>query len=66
MSQTTLHRKTLDLLRKDDRSTLEIAEAAKVPYHWLAVLRRGGIKNPSVDRIVRLYEHLNGTPLEVR
>ena len=66
MPQTKLHRKTLALVQKDKRTTLEIASAAEVPYHWLAVFRRGNIRNPSVDRVVKLYEHLTGVQLEVR
>lgn len=65
MPRTKLHIRTLELLKQDDRSTMDIAQGAEVPYHWLAVFRRGDITNPSVDRVIRLYEYLSNNTLEV-
>lgn len=32
-------------------------------YDWLVKLKRGSIKDPSVNKIQRLYEYLSGTRL---
>mgnify|MGYP006913697297 FL=1 len=32
-------------------------------YDWLIKLKRGNIKDPSVNKIQKLYEYLSGTKL---
>lgn len=60
----TLHQRALSLLdremEKDDNALWIIATNAGVPYHWLVALRRGAIKQPSVNRIQHLVTKLSG------
>ncbi len=61
----TLHERTLELLKKDLRPLPAIGHQAGVPFYWLEKFVRGKIKDPSVNRIQKLYEHLTGTTLNV-
>ena len=61
----SLHRKTLDLLKQSGIPLLEIYKETNLPYYWLKKFRSGEIKEPSVNRVQRLYEFLAGRELEV-
>jgi hypothetical protein len=60
----TLHLRALTLLEKEiakqDDALWLIAANVGVPYHWLVALRRGAIKQPSVNRIQHLVTKLSG------
>ena len=60
----TLHLRALSLLEKEiekqDDALWLIAAKTGVPYHWLVALRRGAIKQPSVNRIQHLVTKLSG------
>jgi hypothetical protein len=61
----SLYQKTLELLEATEQPLREIAEGAELPYDWLVALRYDRIKNPSVNRVQKLYEYLNGRKLVV-
>lgn len=61
----TLYDKTMKLLEQDVRSLRQIAKEVKLPYDWLVGVRYKRIKNPSVNRIQKLYEYLSGQRLSV-
>jgi len=61
----SLHRKTLDLLKQSGIPLPEIYKETNLPYYWLKKFRSGEIKEPSVNRVQRLYEFLAGRELEV-
>ena len=61
----SLHRKTLDLLKQSEIPLPEIYKKTNLPYYWLKKFSSGEIKNPSVNRVQRLYEFLAGRKLEV-
>jgi len=61
----SLHRKTLDLLKQSGIPLPEIYKETNLPYYWLKKFRSGEIKEPSVNRVQRLYEFLAGRKLEV-
>jgi hypothetical protein len=62
---STLYQKTLKLLEESELSLNQISEDADLPYDWLVAVRYDRIKNPSVNRIQKLYEFLNGSKLSV-
>ena len=59
----SLFKATMELLGQDKRPLFEIAVATNVPYHWLAQVKAGNVKSPSVNRIQYLYEALSGKQL---
>lgn len=61
----SLLQRTLELLKTTDETIPQIYVDTELPFYWLQSLREGRIKNPSVNRIQRLYEHLSGKKLEV-
>lgn len=61
----TLYEQTLKLLLESEISIQELADKSELPYDWLISVRYDRIKNPSVNRIQRLYEFLAGKPLSV-
>lgn len=50
--------KKMDLLRVHD--------ATGIPFFWLEKFVAGVFKNPSVNRVQYLYEHLTGQPLNIQ
>ena len=48
----------LVLLENDKRSLIDIHKQTGLPFYWLRKIKTGEIKNPSVNRIVYLYQHL--------
>lgn len=61
----TLLAKTIVLLQNDERSLVTLAQETKLPFYWLKAFKSGGIANPSVNRIQKLYEHLAGRAIAV-
>lgn len=63
-SGSLLHR-TRTLLSRDTRSLLDLHKESGLPFYWLKKLSAGEIKDPSVNRIQRLYEFLSKRTLSV-
>lgn len=68
----SLYQKTLELLdsatdpaKEDKKSLREIAEGSGLPYDWLVGIKYDRFKNPSVNRVERLYEYLSGKKLSI-
>jgi hypothetical protein len=61
----SLHSKTLDLLKQSGIPLPEIYKRTGLPYYWLKKFSSGEIRDPSVNRVQRLYEFLVGRELEV-
>ena len=62
---STLYEQTLELLVASELTLQDIAEQADLPYDWLVSIRYDRVKNPSVNRVQKLYEFLSGKPLTV-
>lgn len=62
----SLLKRTLELLKEDSRSLIEIYTATGIPYYWLKKFSAGEFANPSVNRVQFLYEFLSGQQLEVK
>lgn len=58
---SSLMLKTIDLLK--GRDLLEVYSETKISFYWLRKFVAGCYKNPSVNRVQYLYEHLSGTRL---
>lgn len=59
-----MYLKNLGKLRKEKGFTQEgLARKASISYHTLIKLESGGIKNPTVDTVIKLTEAL-GIPLD--
>lgn len=61
----TLLKKTLTLLEKDERTTIQLHGQTGLPFYWLKKLRAGEFTNPSVNRVQHLYEFLMDETLSV-
>lgn len=59
----TLLQKTVTLLNKSTQPLNDIAEKSGLPYDWLVGIKYERIKEPSVNRIQKLYEYLTGKRL---
>jgi hypothetical protein len=62
---STLYEQTLELLIASELTLLDISMQADLPYDWLVSIRYDRVKNPSVNRVQKLYEFLSGKPLTV-
>ncbi len=51
--------------KKRDKELMQMWRDTGIPYFWLRKLYKGDIKNPGVNRVHYLYEHLTGKKLEV-
>lgn len=54
---------TLRLLHLYKKPLLELSKEADLPLYWLRKLKEGSIRDPSVNRIQKLYEYLSSTTL---
>ena len=61
----SLHLKTYELLRKSDKTLLDIHKESGLPFYWLRKFSGGKILEPSVNKIQALYEFLTNKPLEL-
>ncbi len=43
----------------------KVADETRLSFYWVLNFRNGRIKNPCVDKVQKLYEHLHGQPLRV-
>ena len=59
----TLMLETQKLLK--DQDLLDIYSKTGISFYWLRKFSSGEFKNPSVNRVQRLYEFLKGQPLFV-
>lgn len=58
-----LLRETKLLLLKSNRTYLQIYQDTGLDPNWLSSVLKGRTKNPSVNRIQKLYEYLSGRTL---
>lgn len=54
------------LERAKTQSMLDIHKETGLPFYWLRKVASGQIKDPGVNRIQQLYEHLSGDQLELK
>lgn len=64
-AEGTLLRACRTLLEQTKKTNLEIYAATGLQPGWLDTVRKGTTRNPSVNRIQFLYEHLSGKKLEL-
>lgn len=64
-AECALLRRTRELLEASDKTSLEIYRATGLKPSWIDLVRKGETRNPSVNRICHLYEHLTQTKLTV-
>jgi hypothetical protein len=55
--------KALELLNDPKVDLLEIHKGSQLPFYWLREMKAGRIRNPSVNRVQKLVEHLTKRPL---
>lgn len=61
----TLLRKTRKLLNETQASYLDIYTKTGLTPNWLTGVATGNIRDPSVNRIQKLYEYLTASQLTV-
>lgn len=64
-SEGSLLRAVREALQKSGKTNLEIYKDTGLQPTWLDLVRKGKVRNPSVNRIQHLYEYLRGSVLEV-
>lgn len=62
---TLLKAVVADLALRKDPGLVSLCKDTGVPYFWLRKVARNEIKNPSVNRVQFLYEHITGTKLGI-
>lgn len=64
--ECTLLLKTRELLKNDERSIILLSNESGLPFYWLQKLASSSsFKNPSVNKIQKLYEYLSNSKLPV-
>ena len=61
----SLHRLTLELLHTADETTFAVAVATGLTYSWIVAFSANKMRNPSANKVQRLYEYLTGKPLKL-
>lgn len=64
-AECALLRRTRELLEASGHSSLEIYRETGLKPSWIELVRKGDTRDPSVNRISRLYEFLAQKPLVV-
>lgn len=64
-NDASLLSKTKELLTEHQGTYFDIYDKTGIQPTWLSALATGRIKNPSVNKVQRLYEYLRGQPLTV-
>ncbi len=59
----SLMSETLRLLRARKQTLTQIHAATGLPFHWLEKMSANEVRDPSVNRVQKLYEHLSGRNL---
>jgi hypothetical protein len=59
----TLLARTRELLQRTEDSYLSIYDATGLNPNWLSLLCAGKIRDPSVNKVQKLYEHLKKNTL---
>lgn len=62
----SLMTRTRELLKTSEQGFLEIYSETGLPFYWLRKFSNGEFRNPSVNRVQFLYEHLTGKPLTIK
>lgn len=57
--------RVIDLVRTCGKSPAVLAEETGLSYYWVQSLRYNNKIDPSVTKVVKMYEHLTGKKLEV-
>lgn len=57
--------RVIELVRTCGRSPAVLAQETGLNYHWVQSLRYNNNIDPSVSKVVQMYEHLTGTKLEI-
>lgn len=57
--------RTIQLLKERECSLPEVQAGTGLPWYWLRKFGTGEIKDPSVNRVQKLFEFLNGKPLDL-
>lgn len=58
----SLYEETIKLLN-NGADISQVASKTNLQYDWVNKLKRGDIKDPSVNKVQAVYEYLTGRPL---
>lgn len=59
----SLMQQTRELVKASELGLLGIYKSSGLPFYWLRKFASGEFRNPSVNRVQFLYEHLTGKSL---
>lgn len=57
--------KTIELVQTCGKSPAVLARETGLSFYWIQSLRYNANIDPSVNKVVKMYEHLSGKKLEV-
>ncbi len=57
--------RVIELVQTCGKSPAVLAQETGLTYYWIQSLRYNHKIDPSVTKVVKLYEHLTGTKLEI-
>lgn len=57
--------RVIELVRSCGKSPAVLAQETGLSYYWVQSLRYNNKIDPSVTKVVKMYEHLTGTKLEI-
>jgi len=63
--EESLLMRTRNLLQEASLSYLDIYKATGLPPSWLSGIATAKVRDPSVNKVQRLYEFLSGTALKI-
>lgn len=61
----SLMQRTIELAKEKGESPIKLHQDTGLPFYWLKRFLEHGFKNPSVNRVQYLYEHLSGNKLAI-
>lgn len=62
----SLMSRTRELLRASEKGLMGVHDASGLPFYWLRKFAANEFRNPSVNRVQYLYEHLTGKSLSIK
>lgn len=58
--------RVIELVQTCGKSPGQLAQETGFSYYWIVSLRYNSKIDPSVTKIIKMYEHLTGSKLEIK
>jgi len=64
-AEGTLLKRVRELIAASEQTHMQICVSTGLQVNWLSGIATGRIRDPSVNRVQKLYEYLTGTKLAI-